>query len=85
MTDQQKQPATISLAKLKKRTRAKIVEISGAKPLALKLSAMGLRTGAYLVKISAFALKGPVTVKVGSTTIALGHSMAEKVSVEPHP
>jgi Fe2+ transport system protein FeoA len=85
MTTQQKQSAAISLVKLKKNTRARIVEIAGAKTLALKLSSMGLRTGATLVKISAFALKGPVTIKVGSTTLALGHTMAEKVLVEPHP
>ncbi len=52
--------------------------------MALRLSSLGLRPGMWLTKISAFALKGPVTVKVGQTTLALGHGMAEKIFVESH-
>ena len=84
MIDHEKQQNIIALTKLKKGSRAKIIEITGGRQTAHKLSAMGLRPGSHLVKISSFALKGPVTVKVCSTTIALGHSMAEKVFVEAH-
>ena len=72
----------IPLAKLKKGVKAKIVEVTAGKQMAHRLSSIGLRHGAYITKLSTFALKGPVTVKVGSTTIALGHGMAEKVMVE---
>lgn len=72
----------ISLAKLKKGSKVKILELAAGKEAAGKLSALGLRLGAQVTKVSSFALKGPVTVRVGSTTIALGHGMAEKVIVE---
>jgi Fe2+ transport system protein FeoA len=72
----------IPLTKLKKGLKVRIIEVTGGRQMAHRLSTLGLRPGACLTKISAFALRGPVTVKVGSTTIALGHGMAEKVMVD---
>jgi Fe2+ transport system protein FeoA len=74
----------IPLTKLKKGAKAKIIEIAAGKSASLRLSTLGIRAGAHLTKVSSFVLKGPVTVKAGATTIALGHGMAEKVIVEPH-
>lgn len=74
----------VTLIKIKKNTKVKIVEVGGGKLMALRLSSLGLRPGMWLTKISAFALRGPVTVKVGQTTLALGHGMAEKIFVESH-
>ena len=73
----------IPLIKLKKGCKAKIVEVVAPKQMVQRLSALGLRAGASLEKISAFVMSGPITVKVGRVTIALGHSMAKKVMVEP--
>jgi len=73
----------VSLTKVKKGIKVKIVEITGGKLVSHRLSTLGLRSGACVTKLSSFALKGPVTLRVGSTTIALGHSMAEKVLVDP--
>ena len=72
----------MTLTKLKKGKSAKVVEVAGGKQVSHRLSSLGLRVGVSVSKISDFALKGPVAVKVGSTTIALGHTMAEKVMVE---
>ena len=77
--------SSIPLTKLKKGAKAKILEVKVSKQMALRLSHLGIRPGCSIAKISNFALRGPVTVKVGSATIALGHGMAEKVVVEPHP
>lgn len=73
----------VPLTKLKKQLKAQIIEVKAGRQASHRLSALGLRPGIQLVKLSNFALKGPVTVKVGSSTIALGHGMAEKVIVEP--
>lgn len=75
----------ISLVRVKKGIKVKIVELPSGKLLASRLSALGLRVGTCVTKISAFALKGPITVKVGSTTLALGHTMAEKIIVDARP
>ncbi|MDD5019881.1 MAG: FeoA family protein [Candidatus Omnitrophica bacterium] len=72
----------ISLIQLKKGTKARIVELAGGKQVAHRLSMLGLRLGAHVVRLSTFALRGPVAVRVGHTTLALGHGMAEKVIVE---
>lgn len=75
----------IALNRVKKDTKVKIIEIAAGKQAALRLSSLGLRPGACIIKISSFALKGPVTVKVGSATLALGHGMAEKILVDARP
>lgn len=72
----------IPLTKLKKGVKAKIVEVTCAKQDAHRLSTLGLRIGAVVTKFSSFALKGPLAIKVGSTTIAIGHKMAEHIIVE---
>lgn len=72
----------LSLIQLKKGSKARIVELAGGKQVAHRLSMMGLRPGEQLVKLSSFALRGPVAVRIGHTTLALGHGMAEKVIVE---
>ncbi|HQP91970.1 MAG TPA: FeoA family protein [Candidatus Omnitrophota bacterium] len=83
MVDPSKNTVPLSLARLKRGQKAKIVEVVSGKEAARRLSSLGLRRGATIMKFSAFALYGPVTVKVGSTTLALGHSVAEKILVEP--
>ena len=74
----------VPLTKIKKDTKVKIIEVNAGKLVALRLSSLGLRPGLLMTKISGFVLRGPVTVKVGQTTLALGHGMAEKILVEPH-
>ncbi len=76
--------SSISLTKLKQGSKARVIEIKAGKQSILRLSAIGIRPGVHLTKTNAFALRGPVTVKVHATTIALGHGMAEKVIVESH-
>jgi Fe2+ transport system protein FeoA len=75
----------VSLVRVKKGIKVKIVEITAGKLASSRLSFLGLRIGSYVIKISAFALKGPITVKIGSTTLALGHGMAEKILVDARP
>ena len=72
------------LTKLGKRKKATIVEVNAGKQATHRLSSLGLRVGMHITKISSFALRGPIAVKVGSTTLALGHGMADKVIVEVH-
>jgi len=43
---------------------------------------MGLYPGQGSDQANRFVLKGPVMIKVGRSTIALGHDMAGKVKVQ---
>lgn len=72
----------VSLLQLKENQKAKIVEIAGGSLIQHRLMSMGVYSGREIIKLSHIALRGPVTVKVGRTSIALGHGMAGKIIVE---
>jgi len=60
----------------------KVVEFQGGKGMVHRLETRGIRIGHKIVKISNQLMKGPVTVKVGHTTLAIGHGIASRVMVE---
>ncbi len=72
----------ISLLKIKKNQKAKVAEISGGAVMENLLMGMGIYGGREITKLSHFVLRGPVTIKVGRSIIALGHGMAGKIIVE---
>ncbi|MCM8799466.1 MAG: ferrous iron transport protein A [Candidatus Omnitrophica bacterium] len=72
----------LSLVKLKQNQKAKVLEILGGVGIKQRLLSLGIYPGREITKISHFALRGPITVKVGRTTLALGYGMAEKIIVE---
>jgi len=72
----------ISLVQLKEKSKARVLEISGGSSLQHKLMSLGIYPGREIIKLSHFALRGPVTIKVGRSVLALGHTMAAKVMVE---
>jgi len=75
----------MSLNRVKKNEKVKILEIAAGRMANVRLSALGLRPGTWVTKISSFALRGPVTLKVNRSTIAIGHGMAEKIIVDSQP
>lgn len=60
----------------------KVVEIQGGRGLIARLSAMGVRPGISITKVSGQIMRGPVIVSVGNTRIAIGFGMASRVIVE---
>ena len=72
---------TLTLVRMKPDTKGRVVEVTGGPALMQRLMSMGIYPGTEIAKAGHFALKGPVMVKVGRATIALGHSMAEKIKV----
>jgi ferrous iron transport protein A len=59
-----------------------IVGIQGGRALYQRLSAMCIRPGVRLRKLSGSFLRGPVTVQIGNARTALGFGMAAKIFVE---
>ena len=57
-------------------------DVGGGDGLKRRLAALGLRVGLKVTKVSGMYFLGPITVRVGHTQIALGHSMAGKVMLE---
>lgn len=71
----------ISLIQMEEGRKGKVSDIAGGPVLHNKFMSMGIYKGREIVKLSHFALRGPVTIKVGRSTLALGHSMAAKITV----
>lgn len=67
---------------MKENKKGKVLEISGGSSLQHKMMSMGIYPGREITKLSHFALRGPVTIKVGRSLLALGHGMAGKIILE---
>lgn len=61
--------------------KAKIVSLSGGHNFIKKINSMGIRPGKEISKISSGLWRGPQTVLVDKTKIAIGFGMAEKIIV----
>ena len=60
----------------------KVVEIQGGHGLINRLSALGIRPGKKITKISSMLMRGPVTIQSGNARIAIGFGMANRIIVE---
>ena len=59
-----------------------VVQIAGGPGLAVRLNALGIRPGRRITKVSSMFMRGPVTVRVGQTQLAIGFGMARRILVE---
>ena len=69
-------------ARMKAGQSGTVVEYKGGHGLSRRLSALGLRPGKKVTKVSSMFRRGPVTLQIGRTQIALGYSAADKVTIE---
>ncbi|MQY81906.1 MAG: ferrous iron transport protein A [Dehalococcoidia bacterium] len=72
----------VNLSQMYPGQSGKVVEIDGGVGLVSRLSAMGIRPGRKITKLSSMLMRGPVTVQQGSTRLAIGFGMARKILVE---
>ncbi|MDD5246207.1 MAG: FeoA family protein [Candidatus Omnitrophica bacterium] len=70
------------LAKMKAGQKGRVTEFSGGAVVKERLMSMGIYPGREITKLSHFALRGPVTIKVGRSIVAIGHGMAGKILLE---
>ena len=59
-----------------------VSQIQGGHGLISRLSALGIRPGKRITKVGSTIMRGPVTIKVGNTQVAIGFGMANKIIVE---
>ena len=69
------------VTQLKAGERGKIIEIRGGYNLLKKLGLLGIRVGVNVIKISSQIMRGPITLRVGNSRIAIGYGMAKKILV----
>ncbi len=76
-------PHRLTLASGEAGGHFRVVAVHGGAALKQRLAAMGLSEGKTLVKLGRQLFNGPVTVRIAHTELALGHSTAGHVEVEP--
>ena len=59
-----------------------VISLKGGHGMARRLATMGLRRGVAVTKTASQPFRGPVSVQVGNTEIALGFGLARRVMVE---
>lgn len=59
-----------------------VVEINGGYGLVRRLESLGIRVGKKVTKVSSQFMRGPVTVRIGNSHVAIGFGMAKKIFVE---
>jgi Fe2+ transport system protein FeoA len=72
----------MTLIEVPVQTKARIVEIDAGRVLSGRFQSMGIYPGREIFKISQFAMRGPVAIRVGRSIFALGYGMAHKIIVE---
>lgn len=72
----------LSVRQMEAGERGTVVQILGGHGLTRRLEALGIRPGRKLTKVSSMFLRGPVTIQVDSTQLAIGFGMANKIMVE---
>lgn len=78
----QEREQLIPLAQLKPGQNGIVREIAGGENASRRLSALGIRPGKRLIKVSAMLMGGPVVVSIDRRQLALGHGMARKILVD---
>ena len=71
-----------TLHQMKSGQSGKVVQIQGGHGLINRLSALGIRPGKKITKISSMLMRGPVTIQSGNSQVAVGFGMANKIIVE---
>ena len=72
----------MDITNMKTGERGIIKSILGGYGLTKRLSAMGIREGVEITKVSAQWMGGPVVIRIGNTQVAIGYGMAKKIIVE---
>jgi ferrous iron transport protein A len=71
----------LDLTQLQAGKEARIIEISGGQRMLQKVESLGMRDGVKIKKVSSQMMRGPITVQIGNTRVAIGFGMAQKIFV----
>ena len=72
----------VTLRQMQAGQSGKVVQVQGGYGLVSRLSALGIRPGKRITKVSSMFMRGPVTIQVGNAQVAIGFGMANKIIVE---
>jgi Fe2+ transport system protein FeoA len=72
----------VSLAAMRKGQSGTVVGVVGGRGMIRRLEPLGIRPGQRIKKASQSFMRGPVTVRVGNASVAIGFGMATRIQVE---
>jgi len=72
----------VTLRQMQSGQSGKLVQVQGGHGLVNRLNALGIRPNKRITKVSSMLMRGPVTIQLDSTQIAIGFGMASKIIVE---
>lgn len=73
---------TKNLTQLSEGESGVVTGIHGGHGLVCRLESMGIRAGKRVTKVSSQIMRGPVTLRVDNSQVAMGFGMASKIMVE---
>ena len=73
----------IPLSRMESGQSGTVVQVQGGHGLVNRLSALGIRPGQRVTKVSSMFMRGPVTIQVGNAQVAIGFGMANRIMIEP--
>lgn len=71
----------VDLTQLQEGESGVVVNIHGGHGLVRRLESLGIRVGKKVTKVSSQLMRGPITVKIDNSQVALGFGMAKKIIV----
>jgi len=74
--------ATLDLTQLQEGESGVVMNIQGGYGLTRRLESLGIRVGKKVTKVSSQLMRGPVTVRMDNSEVAIGFGMARKILVE---
>ena len=72
----------MSLVRMQTGQSGAVVQIQGGHGMVNRLSALGIRPGKRITKVSSMLMRGPVTIQVDRAQVAIGFGMARRIIVE---
>lgn len=72
----------LNITEMKQGEEGRVVKIEGGFGLLSKLESLGIREGVKIKKTSAQIMRGPITIQVRNTQVAVGYGMARRIFVE---
>ena len=72
----------LTLALMRSGQNGIVVQILGGRGMAERLSALGIRPGQRVTKVSSMFMRGPVAIQIGNAQVAIGFGMAMRIIVE---
>jgi len=71
----------VDLTQLEEGKGGVVVNIHGGYGLIRRLDSLGIRVGKKVTKISSQFMRGPITVRIDNSQVAIGFGMAKKIIV----